>query len=313
MDLVLGIDAGGTSSRASVVTLSGTRVGYGRAGGGNPTAHGTATACANIGSAARQALGSCDPGRVRAAVVGTAGLAAAVDTAGFSELWRTLGLTITPCLIGDVPIAFSAGTAEPSGTVLISGTGAIAARIDGHAATAVSDGLGWLVGDEGSGFWLGREAARRALERLRHTSVPYGPLTEAVVDRLLGSAPPGPDAVESLIREIYARAPLALAELAPLVTACIADPLARDIVDKAADHLVVTVARIRPGGDTTPLVLAGSVLTGDGPVGCTVRERLAERWAAPVTVAGDAADAAAWLATRDHVADPAALHDRIMG
>ncbi|MFF4417291.1 N-acetylglucosamine kinase [Streptosporangium sp. NPDC001559] len=314
MDLVLGIDAGGTSSRCAVRTLHGDPVGYGRSGGGNPTAHGAAVARSNLASAVRQALGAHDPASVRAAVAGVAGSSASPDD--LTELWAALGLGVSPRVVGDVEIAFSAGTAAPSGTVLISGTGAIAAAITDRSITAVSDGYGWLLGDTGSGFWLGRQAVGSVLDTLRHGTPPYGTLAETVVERLLGAvgAPLGPDRVNEVIRAVHARAPLALAELAPLVTAAAeaGDATATSLVTRAATHLADTVAKVRAPGDTGPIVLAGSVLTGSGPLGHAVGDRLARRWNAPVTTAGDAACAAAWLAARDLVSDPAALHARIM-
>ncbi|WP_433348732.1 N-acetylglucosamine kinase [Microtetraspora malaysiensis] len=314
MDLVLGIDAGGTSSRCAVRTLNGDPVGYGRSGGGNPTAHGAATARSNLASAVRQALGACDPARVRAAVAGVAGFG--TTPGDLAELWSELGLAVSPRVVGDAEIAFSAGTAAPSGTVLISGTGAIAAAVANRSLAAVSDGYGWLLGDTGSGFWLGRQAVGRVLDTLRHGAPPYGELAESVADRLLGAEeePLGPGLVDRVIQAVHARAPLALAELAPLVTAAAeaGDAVAASLVRQAAGHLVDTVSRVREKDATSPIVLAGSVLTGDGPVGHAVRDLLARRWDAPVTVAGDAACAAAWLAARDLVPDPDALHARIM-
>ena len=164
---VLGLDVGGTSSRALLLDASGRRVGYGRAAGGNPAAHGTEAAAANIGRALEPALRGIDPAQVAGAVIGMAG-AGALERAVFDLMWASAGLRPAPRVTGDLGIAFAAGTAEPCGTVLIAGTGAIAARIEDGEPTVIADGLGWLLGDEGSGFWLGREAARvaaRALSR----------------------------------------------------------------------------------------------------------------------------------------------------
>jgi len=69
MNLVLGVDAGGTASRAVVATADGTVVGHGEAGPGNPTSVGPAAARA-IGTAVSTALGDHDPARVTAAAVG---------------------------------------------------------------------------------------------------------------------------------------------------------------------------------------------------------------------------------------------------
>ncbi|NUP01427.1 MAG: ATPase, partial [Nonomuraea sp.] len=69
------------------------------------------------------------------------------------------------------------------------------------------------------------------------------------------------------------------------------------VADEAADLLVSTLRRVHDKG---PVVLAGSVLTSEGPVRRAVLARLSgER----VTTARDAAGAAAWLAARDLLPD----------
>ena len=60
----------------------------------------------------------------------------------------------------------ASGTSAPRGAVLIAGTGTIAAWIADGEVTHRIDGHGWLVGDDGSGFWLGRQAVRAVLAEL---------------------------------------------------------------------------------------------------------------------------------------------------
>ncbi|GGL14621.1 N-acetylglucosamine kinase [Planomonospora parontospora] len=190
MDLVLGVDAGGTSTRAVVVTTAGDVVGRGRAGGGNPAALGAERAFGNLGLAVREALTSADPAEVRAVTVGLAGAGTLRDPAvraAFERTVRGCGPAVPPRAVGDAVVAFAAGTAAPSGTVLISGTGAVAVRITGREPVAVADGHGWLLGDEGSAFWLGRAAARAAV-RQAGPGRPWrdlGPLARFVVRHLL--------------------------------------------------------------------------------------------------------------------------------
>ncbi|WP_084959095.1 N-acetylglucosamine kinase [Thermoactinospora rubra] len=287
MTLVLGVDAGGTSSRAVVATLSGEVAGRGRAGPGNPAVD-PRQAAANLGRAVREALTSVNPREVKAASVGLAGLTAATE-----ELWRDF--PVPPRVVGDVAVAFAAGTARPSGTVLISGTGAIAAKIIDHEVTRTADGHGWQLGDEGSAFWIGRRAARAVVRGAR------GPLAELVL-RHLGVRTP-----EEVPAAVQARPPLALAELAPLVSAAVPDPVAVEIAEEAAARLARTLAEVHVPG--TPVVLAGSVLTREGPVRRAVLDLLAEH--RPGT-AGDGAGAAAWLAARELLppAEAAARHAR---
>ncbi|MEU3164372.1 BadF/BadG/BcrA/BcrD ATPase family protein [Streptosporangium sp. NPDC006930] len=334
---VLGLDVGGTSSRALLLDASGRRAGYGRAPGGNPAAHGNAAAVANIGRALGLALRGIDPGLVSGAVIGLAG-GGALDRLVFDPMWAAAGLRVPPRLTGDLGIAFAAGTAEPRGTALIAGTGAIAARIEDGEPVMIADGLGWLLGDAGSGFWLGRKAASAAVHALSRGDA-GGRLTGLVAGALLEGEPLFSGTVDSgalasgtvdsgalasgtvdsgalalstlasgtaeemralairLVVRAQSRPPLELARLAPLVSraATEGDPAALTIVSDAARLLCETVAEVRRAGETSPIVLAGSVLTSEGPIASAVRERLGPS----AVLAGDGAGAAAWLAGRE--------------
>ncbi|WP_246274876.1 BadF/BadG/BcrA/BcrD ATPase family protein [Phytohabitans houttuyneae] len=193
--LVIGLDIGGTSTRALVTSLAGDRVGTGTAGGGNPTSHGAVAAAAELAKALSAALGAIDPARVRAGTIGLAGVARLLadppSRAAFDRAWADAGLTCPLNLIGDALVAYASGTASPDGSVLIAGTGAIAVTIRGFALDRVSDGHGWLLGDAGSGFWLGREAVRATLAAM-DAGHPLGHLATAVVETLMPRAPPAP-------------------------------------------------------------------------------------------------------------------------
>ncbi|MEU4702325.1 N-acetylglucosamine kinase [Nonomuraea dietziae] len=380
MAMVLGVDAGGTSTRAAVLSLEGEVVGRGLAGCGNPMAAGARVAFGNLRTAVEQALGAVDRSSVKGGVVGLAGsglLREPSAMAAFAAVFSDL--PVVPRAAGDVVVTFAAGTPAADGTVLVSGTGAIAAKIIDRAQGRLADGYGWLLGDEGSGFWLGRAAARVAVREL-DAGTP-GLLTRLVTEHLLPSSPPvvhlppsdsaapafshlppgdstapalshlppadsappalsdlpadsagaahrdatGPgrvdqvgELVDRIAATVQSRPPLALAELAPLVSRAAADgdPAALSIVEAAAAKLARTASEVREPLDRSPIVLAGSVLTSGGPVQQAVRELLGRRWAAaPISVAKDGAGAAAWLAALDLLgpARAAALHSRFVG
>ncbi|MFI6326042.1 N-acetylglucosamine kinase [Nonomuraea sp. NPDC050556] len=289
MQNVLGIDAGATSTRVAIHALDGTRVGYGKAGGGNPSAHGLEKASAAVAQALRDALAGVDPGTIAASVAGVAGKADALAPM-FADLWTAHGIPGQIDITGDLPIAFVAGTAEPDGTVLLSGTGADAARIEGREQRRIADGLGWLLGDEGSGFWIGRAAAKAVVHTLDRGE-DHGLLVELVVTHFLGSYRPD-DAraqVDRVVRLAQADH-MRLAKLSVLVSEAAEkdDPMALAIVARAARLLADTLGRVHQGG---PVVVAGSVLTNEGPVRRAVRDLIG-----PFATAQDGAGAAAWLA-----------------
>ncbi|BCL12686.1 N-acetylglucosamine kinase [Micromonospora sagamiensis] len=317
--VVVGLDVGGTSTRATVVTTTGERLGTGRAGGGNPTSHGADRAAAELRTALHAALAGTDPAGVTAGVIGLAGAGRLLaDPAGrdaFDRAWHDVGLHCPYTVHSDALIAYASGSPDPDGTVLIAGTGAIAARVRGLRLDRVADGHGWLLGDAGSGFWLGREAVRRVLADLDRAHRP-GPLGVRVLTELLGHAEIAPrprDTVDALVQAVTRRPPVELARLAPLVVDAARrdEPTAVALVGEAAGHLAESASRIRPPGATEPLVLGGGLLTGDTPLASALQAELRRRWPeAPLRRAGDGAAAAAWLAARDlpGVTDPEALH-----
>ncbi|MEU4428342.1 BadF/BadG/BcrA/BcrD ATPase family protein, partial [Actinoplanes sp. NPDC024001] len=141
MDLVVGVDAGGTTSRAVVATLSGQVVGRGVAGPGNPLSAGP-RAAASIATALRQALAGVSTSAVTAGVLGLAGDSACTDpaiTAALAGAWASAGLTCPWTVVGDAITAFAAGTSAPHGAVLIAGTGAVGAAVHDPGILSVSD------------------------------------------------------------------------------------------------------------------------------------------------------------------------------
>nr|BFE68804.1 hypothetical protein GCM10020092_021050 [Actinoplanes digitatis] len=200
----------------------------------------------------RRALGDHDPATVAAGVVGVAGAAVTADpriAAAFADEWAATGLNCPVTVVGDAVTAFAAGTAAPSGAVLIAGTGAVAARIGDRRVCRTADGLGWLLGDEGSGLWLGLRAVRAAARAWTGPVVPAAsPPGSPNTPRWTPATPwCGGPVVEP---------PAAFAELAPLVCAAVAagDPLAERLTAEAAARLVATLAELGPADG--PVVLA---------------------------------------------------------
>ncbi|UJW34781.1 N-acetylglucosamine kinase [Saccharothrix sp. AJ9571] len=307
---VVGVDAGGTSTRALALDADGIVLGSGRAAGANPNAHPPAQAAANIAAAIGDALRDADPAAVRACVVGMAGVSKLTDPAMakvFDEAWAGLGLHTAVRMVTDAEAAFASATDAPDGTVLVAGTGSIAARIRKRRLVSTAGGYGWLLGDEGSAFWIGREAVRSTLAALTaggpFEGLPAAVLREALhmsdldalraqteTDRLLTS--------RRLITTCNFESPIRLARFAPLVSASAAggDATAREITDRAAELLVANALAAREAGEDTPVVIVGSVLVGDSPVGARVRETLS---ALDIRSATDGVLGAAWLAAVD--------------
>ncbi|GAA3125895.1 N-acetylglucosamine kinase-like BadF-type ATPase [Kribbella aluminosa] len=302
-ELVLGGDLGGTSTRIVIADSEGNVVGRGAAAGGNPTSH-PASAAANFGQALHAALTGLDAAAVKSAVVGMAGgvaLQRPEVAAQFEAAWTGAGLRSAPQYIGDLEVAFASGTPEPDGTVLIAGTGSNVGLVRNHQLQRTAGGHGWLLGDDGSGFWLGREAVRSVLESL-DLREPLGLLGQSVVQAILpgrdehaAAQREGYDALrDQLVMTVNSRPPVMLAELAPTVITAYAqhDKTAQMLVKRAAELLTETAARLKTASDIGPMVLAGSVAGESSPVGQLIREY----FAGDVRTARDGVGGATWLA-----------------
>ncbi|WP_018682492.1 N-acetylglucosamine kinase [Actinokineospora enzanensis] len=332
--VALGIDAGGSTTRALAVDAAGTVVGRGRAGGANPVSVAPAVAADNILTAAREALG----GRPLAAcVIGLAGYSA-LGSPPVAAAFRPVFAILRPRVVVDAEVAFASGTASPDGTVLIAGTGSIAIRLVGRARVATAGGYGWLLGDEGSAFWIGREAVRATLRTLQGQE-PMGVLAASVLGALgypQPSYPQSPDSstggeialdsseglhnlASNRSRDLAGEPTgtgedhelLAAATLFGMVIAAVRrdepvrlarfSPLvtAAAHTDPVAAGIVERAARSLAGQVSSvyvdgPVVLVGGVLRT--LVGDRVRELLADR---EVVGAEDGAVGAAWLAALD--------------
>ena len=206
-------------------------------------------------------------------------------------------------------VAFAGGTPEPSGTILVAGTGAIAAEIVDRTVGRRVDGLGWLLGDEGGGFWLGLAGARHTARSL-YAGDDDGALRRGVCAAVDATDPGG------FVTRFYALPRDRVAALAPVVVdaARAGDPTAAALIDEAAAHLAATLSALhpRPG----PVILAGGLLCEVPEIRDGVQDRLADSIGRRGTLASDAAAAAAWLAVRDFggraPAEVAAAHARLM-
>jgi glucosamine kinase len=332
--LVIGIDAGGTRSRACLARSGpgGAVLGRGSGGPGNAlsveradlTRHLTqavAGALAEAGADGGGAEGGGPHGdvraRVRAVFGGFAGAAEGIgperghDLAASCLSAALLANGIRGAVVGvggDTEVALAAAPGAPlDGLVLIAGTGAIATRLTGGRRSAVADGHGWLLGDGGSGFWLGVRAVRAALEALDGRG-PWTSLVARVTAHYLGPAADRPEAgwgfsrrwklEEAIVTSAYGQPPAHLAGLSRYVVEAASggDTVAAALLDRAADLLAFSVRALGPRAGEV-LVMTGGLLGPRGPLVERVTSQVAPLGLALHTVA-DGAPGAAALAAR---------------
>jgi glucosamine kinase len=265
----LAVDVGGSSTRAAIVEADGTCVGYGTAGSGNPTSSSAADAVAAIVAATRTATAQAGSTRVglAAATLGIAG--AAGDTgAPLRDELISAGLPDQLTFESDLLAAYYSGSLSAEGYALVAGTGAAAVRVRGGQIEATCDGLGWLLGDGGSGFWIGHRAVLAATSALDNR----GPAT-VLVDLVLAKlglrrtaerANGGRSlALRQAVDAIYRLRPVELAQFAQLAfeAATDGDDAAVEIIADASEALAATLRAVVVPDIAGPLVLSGSILS----------------------------------------------------
>jgi glucosamine kinase len=300
---VVGLDVGGSATRCVVTDLDGEVLGRGAGPGANPNSSGGDPAGA-LGVALASALVGFEPMHVLGGVVGAAGAYRGMGrqaVAGAARAaWRTVGLTGNPTVATDLEIAYAAGTTEPDGLLLVSGTGAVAAKIEGGAVARRCDGYGWLLGDDGSAVWLGREAVRAVLSLLDGRG-PNTLMLEPVVRKLGVPDPTGhshTDVARAVVDAVHARPPASLGRLAPVVSnaAAAGDAVALAIASTAVSRLNSALDAIAEKATGLPIVLAGSVLLERGPISVGVSTHVTETYRVDPCLAEDPAAGAASMA-----------------
>jgi N-acetylglucosamine kinase-like BadF-type ATPase len=305
---VIGIDAGGTATRAVLLNENGRCLGYGRAGAGNPTSAGVDLATSNQVAATLTAIGQSgiEPDLVMLTLAGGLGLRTGPMV---SEALAAAGVHVDVQIAGDVMSAYFSATAVPTGYLVLSGTGAISARIVDGVLDGLADGIGWLLGDEGSGFWIGHRVVRAAAADIEGRG-PATALTALVLAHVDDESAPDEDVrrpeIWKVMRRAYGRRPVECAEFAPLAfrAAAEGDAVATDILEGALQGLLTSCGSLI-ADDDRPIVLAGGLLYDGGPLSDGLRGRYPDR----CLRASDGTAGAALLALRalGAPADAAAL------
>jgi N-acetylglucosamine kinase-like BadF-type ATPase len=160
-DLVLGVDGGGTMTRAIITNSAHQVLGEGIAGPSNPLRVGVSSAAAAVREAFDKA---CDAARVQrseivAAEIGLAGVRRADVRVSMYNALKMLGISELE-VVTDADIALFGATKGEPGLVIIAGTGSICCGRNARGKRVCAGGWGPLVGDEGSGSWIARQALR---------------------------------------------------------------------------------------------------------------------------------------------------------
>lgn len=271
----VGIDGGGTSTRALVADAEGRILGRGEAGA-SALGQGAAQAWRHIGEAIAAAgvpgldLRDCGLG------LGLSGTGVPAQLQAFVAADPGVARFT---LVTDGLVALLGAHGGKPGALLISGTGSVAEALLADGRRRMVGGWGWQIGDEGSGAWLGQQAMKLA-QAAYDSRAPAGPLVQSVW-RQAGTTR------EALLGFCAQAGQGGYASLAPLVFEHEADdPAAGALLAEAARALDVLAAAVHP---TLPLALAGSIALR---LSTRLSPALQSRRVEPQ---GDAAAGALWL------------------
>ncbi len=240
---LLGIDGGATKTLAAVLDLQSSSLHLAHGGPSNQDAVGAKAAGEALIGAADDAIERAGIKReqLAAAVLAVAG----TDTEAVSKHVRSAGRDDW-IVVNDVVGAWATATGAGPGVAVISGTGSNVFGVgpDGQAWRA--GGWGHLLGDEGSGYWLGVQSIKAALADREASGQPTALSDAAPAFFKLSS-------VEELASYVYSK-PLTKGEIAAFAieTAKLAedgDEVARELFERGADELGAQItAVIRQSG-----------------------------------------------------------------
>lgn len=159
---VVGVDCGGTSTKCLLAQGLGQVIGQGRGGPANYALEGCPAVVNTVAGAIDEALGQAGltweemltEGAVMVAGVAGTSIPGSIDnlTQGFKELgFKSVSVHM------DAHIALAGALSGADGAIVISGTGSIALGKNNKEYARVG-GWGYILGDEGSSFWITKEA-----------------------------------------------------------------------------------------------------------------------------------------------------------
>lgn len=246
---VIGLDIGGSKTHG-IKLVDGSVVEDRIAGSANTQNVSTTTASRNLAGLLK-ALGADEADEV---YVGSGGVDTDADKAALRSLITPHIPRVAVTIVHDTRLILAAAGAR-TGIAVIAGTGSAVWGIAPDGTEARVGGWGYLLGDEGSGYWLARESVRHALHRA-NLGLPTDDLSTALLDEC------GLNSPEELIRLFHGGADRTYwANKSRLVFACaqMGHPESLILIQQAGKSLAEQALQV-----ATRLGIPGPVVLGGG-------------------------------------------------
>jgi glucosamine kinase len=273
--ILIGTDVGGT--KTAVAVAEGDEVVARADGPGAALRPGRALqSAATIAEVVRRALAGVGHIRGDVLVVGAAGAGRRTEREELTQALRGEAIAERVVVTTDIEIALVAAFGDGPGIVVSAGTGSIAVGRDRSGAMHRIGGYGWQMGDEGSGYAVGR-AALGAVSRARDGRSPATPLQQRILSTTRSAD------FDELVRWAATASSAEVAALAPSVldVAAAGDLVARGILDYAARELSQLAICLLPLLDTEPepmcVALTGGLLEVDTALRRMVLQKLTDQ------------------------------------
>jgi N-acetylglucosamine kinase-like BadF-type ATPase len=270
---LVGADVGGTKT-AVAVSEDGRILGRADGPGGAVRPGRALVAATTITEVVRRAMSAAGRLTADVMVVGAAGAGREPEREELRKALRAENIAPNVVVTTDIDIALAAAFQDGPGIVVSAGTGSVAVGRDKAGKRHRIGGYGWQMGDEGSGYAIGR-AALGAVSRAVDARSPKTALSERVLQATRSQD------FDALVRWAATASPAEVAALAPHVLSVAADgdQLARGITDYAARELSQLAICLLPKMELTPPVpvaVTGGLLAPDQPLRKTLLAKLAE-------------------------------------
>lgn len=268
MTLFMGVDGGGSTLRVAVVDEQMTILGESHHASANPGVVGRQESAYRIQYTMRDALARArlGPKDIAAVAIGVAGTATIHYRDWLEGLISPVLPTSLHVLSSDMEIALVGAHGERQGILLLSGTGSVALGINDGGDKVQVGGWGYILGDEGSGYWLGHQILKYITRAADGREAPT-PLAERILNDLALSTPQ--DLIVWLYNTSLPRT-REIAALAPLVLKAAEDDIepAVSLVEKGAQSLLRLCETVYARLNHAPMnvAFAGSLLQTPNPL-----------------------------------------------
>lgn len=179
------------------------------------------------------------------------------------EILKSIFQTENVTLMNDMELAFSAFFAPGEGVLVYAGTGSVAASIDKNGSFQRSGGWGYLIADEGGGFWIGQQALRYVTNQLNSGELDW---SDPLITLTMAKA--NAKDWDGLRKFVYSGSRQAVASIAPEVAVAKlrGSKTAEQILREAGSHLAALALTLQKRLGSSKFIAMGGVFKIDAVV-----------------------------------------------